>query len=216
MKVSASILAADLADLYGSSQKALKAGADLIHLDIMDGHFVPNLTFGAPVAAALKKRLPEVPMDAHLMITDPARYALDFVKAGCTYVAFHAEALPDAALLISKIRAAGGRPGMAVNPDTSEDVLKPYARDLDYVLFMSVNPGFAGQKFMPEVVPKLARFTAWCRAEGLSLERAVDGGVSPENAGDLAAAGATILVASASIYRAPDMAAAIRSLKSAN
>jgi ribulose-phosphate 3-epimerase len=213
LKVSASILAADLADIYGSSKRAVDAGVDLIHLDVMDGHFVPNLTFGAQVAADLKKRLPDTPMDAHLMITEPNRYAMDFVKAGCAYVAFHAEASGDPFPLIARIRNEGGHPGMVVNPGTSEEFLKPFARTLDYVLFMSVNPGFAGQKFMPQVVAKLARFSRWCKAEGLSPELAVDGGVSPENAADLSEAGATILVASAALYRAPDMAAAVRSLK---
>jgi len=179
----------------------------------MDGHFVPNLTFGAPVAAALARRLPGVPMDAHLMITDPARYALQFVEAGCAFTAFHVEAAPDAAPLLAQIRRSGGRPGLVVNPGTREEALKPFARDLDYVLFMSVNPGFAGQKFMPEVAAKVGRFTRWCREQGLAPEVAVDGGVSPDNAASLAAAGATILVASAAIYRAQDMAAVVASLK---
>jgi ribulose-phosphate 3-epimerase len=181
-------------------------------MDVMDGHFVPNLTFGAPVLKCLKKRL-DAPVDTHLMISDPDRYAPDFAKAGSDYLLFHAEASKDPAATLHIIRTAGSRPGMVVNPDTSEESLKPFARDLEYVLFMSVFPGFAGQKFIPAVVPKLARFSEWCKNEGLSPILAVDGGVTPDNAADLVEAGATLLVAASAIFQAPDMAEAVRKLK---
>lgn len=184
----------------------------MIHLDVMDGHFVPNLTFGAPVLKCLRKRL-TAPVDTHLMITDPDRYATDFAKAGSTYLAFHAEASRNPAAVLHIIRDAGSKPGMVINPDTSEETLKPFARELDYVLFMSVFPGFSGQKFIPSVVPKLKRFAAWCKEEGLSPLLAVDGGVTPDNAGDLINAGATLLVAASAIFQAPDMAEAVRKLK---
>jgi ribulose-phosphate 3-epimerase len=211
-KVSASILSSDLSDLYHECRRALDAGVDMIHMDVMDGHFVPNITFGAPVLKCLKKHLSE-PVDTHLMISDPDHYAPDFAKAGSEYILFHAEASKDPAATIRIIRSAGSKPGMVVNPDTSEETLKPFVRDLDYVLFMSVFPGFAGQKFIPSVVPKLARFSVWCKEEGLSPILAVDGGVTPANAADLTGAGATLLVAASAIFQAPDMAEAIRKLK---
>jgi len=211
-KVSASILSSDLSDLYHECQRALDAGVDMIHMDVMDGHFVPNLTFGAPVLKCLKKRL-TAPVDTHLMISDPDRYIPDFAQAGSDYLLFHGEASKDPAATTHLIRSSGSKPGMVVNPDTSEETLKPFARDLDYVLFMSVFPGFAGQKFIPAVVPKLARFSAWCKNEGLSPILAVDGGVTPDNAADLAGAGATLLVAASAIFQAQDMADAVRRLK---
>jgi ribulose-phosphate 3-epimerase len=211
-KVSASILSSDLSDLYHECRRALDAGVDMIHMDVMDGHFVPNITFGAPVIKSLKKRL-TAPVDTHLMISDPDRYASDFAKAGSDYLLFHAEASKNPANTIHIIRSSGARPGMVINPDTSEETLKPFAQGLEYVLFMSVFPGFAGQKFIPAVVPKLARFSAWCKEEGISPILAVDGGVTPDNAAELAGAGATLLVAASAIFQAPDMAEAIRKLK---
>lgn len=211
-KVSASILSSDLSNLYQECRRALDAGADMIHFDVMDGHFVPNLTFGAPLLKSLKKRL-EAPVDAHLMISEPDRYVPDFAKAGGDYLLFHAEATSNPAHTIGLIREAGAKPGMVVNPDTDAEKLKPFAHDLDYVLFMSVFPGFAGQKFIPAVVPKVAKFTAWCREEGLSPLVAVDGGVTPDNAGPLVGAGANLLIAASAIFQAPDMAEAIRRLK---
>jgi ribulose-phosphate 3-epimerase len=196
------------------SLKAVKAGADMLHMDVMDGHFVPNITFGAPVIASLKGRVP-VPIDSHLMIENAGKYIPDFAKAGSTYILFHAEAVSDPQKVITLIRSLGCRPGMVLNPDTAEDAVKPFAPSLEYILFMSVFPGFAGQSFIPSVVPKIARFSKWCRGEGLDPIIAVDGGISPQTAPSVVEAGANLLVAATAIFKAPDMAQAIRDLKNA-
>lgn len=214
VKISASVLSADFGDLLGDCRRALEAGCDMLHMDVMDGHFVPNISFGAPVIAGLKGKV-KAPIDTHLMITDADKYIPDFIKAGSTYILFHAEAIEDPAKTIRTIRQAGCRPGMVLNPDTSEEVLKPFARDLDYVLFMSVYPGFSGQSFMPQVVPKIARFSKWCTQENLHPEIAVDGGISPKTAPQVLEAGATLLVAATAIFKAPDMREAVAALRSA-
>jgi ribulose-phosphate 3-epimerase len=214
VKVSASVLSADFGNLLGDSQKAVEAGCDMLHMDVMDGHFVPNISFGAPVIASLKGKV-RVPIDTHLMITDANKYIPDFIKAGSTYILFQAEAIENPIETIHLIRQDGCKPGMVVNPNTSEEILKPFVRDLDYVLFMSVYPGFSGQSFMPEVVPKIARFSKWCREQGFTPEIAVDGGISPRTAPAVVEAGATLLVAATAIFKAPDMKKAVQDLKAA-
>ena len=214
IKVSASVLSANFGDLLGDCKKAIEAGCDMLHMDVMDGHFVPNITFGAPVIAGLKGKV-NVPIDSHLMIDNADKYIPDFIKAGSTYILFHAEAVENPTATIHLIRQDGCKPGMVVNPNTSEEVLKPFAKDLAYVLFMSVYPGFAGQSFMPEVVPKIARFSKWCKDQGISPEIAVDGGISPKTAPQVIEAGATLLVAATAIFKAPDMKEAVQALKTA-
>ena len=214
VKVSASILSADFSPLLEDSQKAVDAGADMLHMDVMDGHFVPNISFGAPVIAGLKGKV-NVPFDSHLMITDPNKYIPDFAKAGSSYILFHEEASANAAETIKLIRQNGCKPGMVINPDTSEETLKPFAKDLEYVLFMSVWPGFSGQSFIPDVVPKIAKFSKWAAQEGLSLYIAVDGGISPKTAPLVVEAGANLLIAATAIFKAPNMKEAIHLLKTA-
>ncbi|HVM31568.1 MAG TPA: ribulose-phosphate 3-epimerase [bacterium] len=214
IQVSASILSADFGDLLDSSKKAVEAGVDMLHMDVMDGHFVPNISFGAPVIAGLKDKVP-VPFDTHLMIENVEKYLPDFAKAGSRYLLFHAEAVLDPAPVIAQIKALGCKPGMVLNPATSHEVIKPFARQLDYVLFMSVWPGFSGQSFIPDVVPNLAGFSKWCAAEGLSPLIAVDGGMTPKTAPAVIEAGANLLVAATAIFKAPDMKEAVRALKNA-
>ena len=213
IQVSASILSADFGNLLADSQKAIAAGADMLHMDVMDGHFVPNISLGAPVIAGLKGKV-KVPVDTHLMIENANKYIPDFAKAGSSYILFHAEAVEDPAETILLIRSFGCKPGMVLNPTTSEEILKPFVKDLEYVLFMSVWPGFSGQSFMPEVVPKIARFSKWCKFQNLDPLIAVDGGISPKTAPQVVEAGANLLIAATAIFKAPDMKEAIRSLKS--
>ena len=214
IKVSASILSADFGNLLKNAQQAIEAGCDMLHMDVMDGHFVPNISFGAPVIAALKGKV-NVPVDTHLMIENPDKYITDFVKAGSTYILVHAETLEDPVSTIKIIRSNGCKPGMVVNPGTSEEVLKPFAKNLDYVLFMSVWPGFSGQSFIPDVVPKIARFSKWCKEQDISPEIAVDGGINPKTAPSVVEAGATLLVAATAVFKAPDMKEAVHALKNA-
>lgn len=214
IQVSASILSADFGRLLEHSQKAIEAGVDMLHMDVMDGHFVPNITFGAPVIAGLKGQV-KVPLDTHLMITDANKYIPDFAKAGSSYLLFHQEAVSDPAETIKIVRQNRAKPGMVLNPTTSEETLKPFAKDLEYVLFMSVWPGFSGQSFIPDVVPKIARFSKWAAQEGLDLHIAVDGGISPKTAPQVVEAGANLLVAATAIFKAPDMKEAVQALKNA-
>jgi ribulose-phosphate 3-epimerase len=214
IQVSASILSADFGNLLADSQKAIEAGADMLHMDVMDGHFVPNISLGAPVIAGLKGKV-KVPVDTHLMIENANQYIPDFAKAGSTYILFHAEAVEDPSETIRLIRLNGCKPGMVLNPTTSEEVLKPFSKDLDYILFMSVWPGFSGQSFIPEVLPKISRYSKWCQSKGLDPLIAVDGGISPKTAPSVIEAGANLLVAATAIFKAPDMTEAIRALKSA-
>ena len=214
VKVSASILSADFGDLLKNARQAVEAGCDMLHMDVMDGHFVPNITFGAPVIASLKGKV-NVPLDTHLMIENADKYIPDFIKAGSSYILFHAEAIESPNSTIHLIKQDGARAGMVVNPGTSEEVLKPFAKDLDYVLFMSVWPGFAGQSFIPDVVPKIARFSKWCHEQGFFPEIAVDGGINSKTAPSVVEAGATLLVAATAVFKAPNMKEAVQALKNA-
>ena len=212
-KIAASILSADFADLAADCQRLLNQGTDLLHFDVMDGHFVPNISFGAPVLECLHKALPEVFYDVHLMISDPVKYAPDFAKAGANLITFHLEAVPDAVPeTIAAIRAAGCQVGISIKPGTPAEAVYPYLDDLDLVLVMSVEPGFGGQKFMPSALDKLR----WLRAE--REKRAahylleVDGGVDAKTAPLCAEAGADILVAGSAVFGAADPADAVRQL----
>ena len=212
-KIAASILSADFADLAADCRRLLVQGTDLLHFDVMDGHFVPNISFGAPVLDCLHKALPDVYYDVHLMISDPVKYAPDFAKAGANLITFHLEAVPDAvAETIAAIRATGCRVGISIKPGTPAQAVYPYLDDLDLVLVMSVEPGFGGQKFMPSALDKLR----WLKAEkdrrGLKFLLEVDGGVDAATAPQCVAAGADVLVAGSAIFGAADPAAAVRAM----
>jgi ribulose-phosphate 3-epimerase len=189
------------------------AGADQLHVDVMDGHFVPNLTIGPPVIESIRKRT-RLPLDVHLMIEEPERWVETYVKAGADYLTIHAEACPHLERALTLIREAGAKSGVALNPSTPPEVLQYVLDDLDLVLVMSVNPGFGGQSFIPTTYEKIRRLRVLLGGRDVLI--AVDGGVKAANAGPLAQAGATVLVAGSSIFGAADPGAAVAALRSAS
>ena len=200
IKIAPSILSADFARLADAVQEAEAGGADWIHVDVMDGHFVPNLTIGAPVVKALRK-VTQLPLDVHLMIEKPERLVDSFVDAGADYVTVHVEASTHLHRTLEQIRARGAKPGVSLNPATpltSLDEILPYA---DLVLIMSVNPGFGGQRFIPTSTAKIARLRRALEERHLwPLEIEVDGGITADTIGEVAEAGATVFVAGAAVY----------------
>lgn len=211
VRIAPSILSADFARLGEQVTLVERAGAELIHVDVMDGHFVPNITMGPLVVSALR-RITTLPLDVHLMITDPDRYLEVFAKAGATTISVHAEAAPDLRHSLASIRKLGARAGVAINPATSIAVLGPIVELIDQVIVMSVQPGFAGQSFIAGSLDK----TRAVRAEvGARVDVEVDGGVDLSNAEAISRAGASILVAGASIFAQSDPAAATRALRQA-
>ena len=212
--IAPSILAADFAALGDEIAAAERGGADLIHVDIMDGHFVPNLTMGPPVVRSLK-RVAKVPLDVHLMIEEPERYAEDFVRAGAAMISVHVEALPNLHRTIQFIKSLGARAGVAINPATPVVFLDLIAPDVDHVLVMSVNPGFGGQTFIPRSESKIQAIRALLDRHGNPAPIEVDGGVDLTNAARIVAAGASILVAGHSIFGTADAARATRELRAA-
>jgi ribulose-phosphate 3-epimerase len=213
MKIAPSILSADFAALGEAIARVEAAGADLLHVDVMDGHFVPNLSIGPPVIESIRKRT-RLPLDVHLMIEEPERWVETYVKAGADYVTVHVEASAHLERTLTLIREAGARSGVALNPSTPPEVLQYVLDDLDLVLIMSVNPGFGGQSFIPTAYEKIRRLRAMLANRPVLVS--VDGGVKADNAGLLAQAGATVLVAGSAIFGAPDPGAALAALRSAS
>jgi ribulose-phosphate 3-epimerase len=200
MKIAPSILSCDFSRL-GEEIRAVEAGgADWIHVDVMDGHFVPNITIG-PVITEGARRSTKLPLDVHLMIEKPERYLDAFAKAGADYLTVHHEACPDLAGTVARIRALGVKAGVAVNPATPLDVVHPLLGGIDLLLVMSVNPGFGGQSYIPTSTEKVARARRLLDEAGSSAELEVDGGIDVGNAGMVAAQGATVLVAGSAVYR---------------
>jgi ribulose-phosphate 3-epimerase len=214
IEIAPSILSADFTRLAAEIATVEKAGASILHVDVMDGRFVPNITVGLPVVKALAG-VTQLPIDAHLMIVEPGQYADKFAKAGARMVSIHIEADPNAHRTLSSIRAAGALAGIVINPATSLNALDEVIKFVDYVLVMSVNPGFGGQEFIPESLDKVRRLRKMIDERGLKVRIEIDGGINSENIAEVTSAGAEIIVAGSAIFGAPDPAVALRQLREA-
>ncbi|MBN1102814.1 MAG: ribulose-phosphate 3-epimerase [Deltaproteobacteria bacterium] len=212
IKIAPSILSADFSRLGEEVRAVEKAGADYIHIDVMDGHFVPNITIGPLIVKAVRK-ITSLPLDVHLMISDPDAYVGAFAGAGADIIAVHAEAVHHLHRSVQLIRKAGAKPAVTLNPATSPEVLEYVLDELDMVLVMSVNPGFEAQEFIPAVIPKIARIRERIDRRGLRVDIEVDGGISPDTIQRVTRAGANVFVAGSAVFYSKDYAATIRLMK---
>jgi ribulose-phosphate 3-epimerase len=212
--IAPSILSADFSRLGEEIEAVERGGATILHVDVMDGHFVPNLTVGLPVVKSLA-RATEIPIDAHLMISEPGRYAQQFVEAGAKMVSVHVEADAHLHRTLGAIKAAGAQAGVVLNPATPIETLGEALAFADYVLVMSVNPGFGGQKFIATSVDKVRRIKRMIEERGLATRIEIDGGIDLDNIASVVAAGAEIIVAGSAIFGATDPAAAVQALRAA-
>lgn len=212
VKIAPSILSADFARLADEIARVEAAGADWLHVDVMDGHFVPNLTLGAPVVAAIRK-VTQLPLDVHLMVTNPAELVDAFAAAGADWLTVHVETEPHLHRLVNRIRELGPKPGVVLNPATPLGALEEILPDVDMVLLMSVNPGFGGQKFIPASVEKIRRLKEMLLKRALPALIEVDGGVNAQTAPQVIAAGADILVAGSAVFSSSDLRLAMETLR---
>lgn len=212
VKISPSVLACDLSRLADEVKVIEEAGAEMAHLDVMDGCFVPNMSFGMPVIEALRKHS-KIIFDVHLMIVNPEKYADRFIDAGADIVTFHYEAAEDSAALLDAIRARGVKAAISVKPATPAEAIFPLLDKCDMVLVMTVEPGYGGQSFMPDMMPKVKAIRDEITRRGLDVDIQVDGGINPETAKVAVAAGANVLVAGSSVFKAADRRAAIEALR---
>ena len=212
IKISPSVLAADFTRLGEELADIERAGADMVHLDVMDGVFVTNISFGLPVIEALRKKSAMV-FDVHLMIVEPEKYVERFVDAGADIVTFHHEATKDTAAVLKMIRAKGAKAAVSVKPNTPVEEIYPYLELCDMVLIMTVEPGYGGQALIPETLEKVGKLKAEIEKRGLSVDIQVDGGINEKNAPDAISAGANILVAGSAVFKAQDRKAAIDALR---
>jgi ribulose-phosphate 3-epimerase len=213
VKIAPSILSADFGRLSDEVKAIEQAGADFVHVDVMDGRFVPNLTIGPLVVEAVK-RATSLPLDVHLMIVEPEKYIGDFAKAGASIITVHQETCPHLHRTLQQIRAAGAKPSVVLNPSTPLSAIEEVLGDVEQVLLMSVNPGFGGQAFIPSTVDKVRRLRSMLEARGLSdVDIEVDGGINADTAKQVVAAGATVLVAGNAVFKAKDYAQAIAALR---
>ena len=211
-KIAPSILSADFTRLADEIKAVEDAGADYIHIDVMDGHFVPNITFGPLIVKAVR-RVTSLPLDVHLMISDPDKYISAFADAGADIITFHAEASIHIHRTIQQIKAKGKKAGISLNPATSLDVLEYILEDLDLILLMTVNPGFEAQKFIPSVLPKIKRLREQIDTRGLKCEIEVDGGINLDTIGMVSSAGADVFVAGSAIFYSENYETTIKKMR---
>lgn len=212
MKIAPSLLSCDFSKMGDEIKRMDACGADWMHLDVMDGHFVPNITFGAPVIKTVRGYT-DKPFDVHLMISDPLKYADDFIDAGADIITFHIECDSDIRQTIDKIKSRNVKVGLVVKPNTPASAVFPYLKDLDLVLVMTVEPGFGGQSFMADMLPKVAEIKAEARKLGIETPVEVDGGISDSTIAQAAKAGVDICVAGTAVFKAEDAVKAIQELK---